>query len=463
MKKLLFLLMALLSGLTASQALIINEIMSNPIGDDGGREWVEIYNDGEDSINLSALTLSIKGGTPLLVTSLQGGTALSKNGYAIISSTVTGASKFLQDYPNYSGVLLKSAISLVNTGITSIELKISGHLEGSALSYTASKEGNSYAFINGTYVLGTPTPGAENQTASPSTDDGEGSSTSTNQYTITQTSAPTADIVLYLPFEKIVIAGVVTNFSTSGMTRGGKVIENMTYSWSFGDGGQGTGSTTVYSYNYPGRYIAQVEGGNGLVSGVGRMKVRVVSPDIAIKGISTGKYGTFIDIDNPNSYDIDFSQWRLSIDGVSFSFPKNTLISANGITHLSGMAMGFASTTFSSSTLIKILFPTLEEVTRYTQNLEEHKEEIKSGNFVNSVFKSIATTRKLDTVNSGTFKDKRGSDSPQGKELRKEKEFNSISTTTLSFSKNITIATSSHSAFKKDTRIALFFRNLFSW
>jgi hypothetical protein len=369
MKKLLILVIGL-SGAVQAHALVINEIMSNPTGDDSGREWVEIYNDTQESIDISALTISIKGGTAVVVTPLSGGTSLVAGGYAIIGSTVSNATKFSQDYPSYTGPLFKSSISLVNTGITSIEIKLNGISSDVLASYTAAKEGSTFSKINGTFVTGSPTPGAENLASSSDTTDTTTSTTTATtteyQVTVPQMSPPSADIIFYMPFEKTVVAGAETEFSTYATTRAGKMIDGLTATWAFGDGGQGTGTSTKYRYAYSGRYFAQVEGTNGYVAGLGRMLVRVVPPDIAITKIASGKYGSYIDITNPNSYDLDLSQWKLSIEGAVFPFPKNTLLPANSTTHFSGLAMGFADITISSSTLIRILFPNAEEVTRYT-------------------------------------------------------------------------------------------------
>lgn len=349
-----------------ASALTINEIMSNPIGDDGGREWIEIYNGTDINVDISALTISIKGGAFTPVTPVSGGTTLAAHGYAIISSTVSGVTKFTQDYGSYTGPLLKSIMSLVNTGVTSIELKSQGVTVDTLSSYAAAKEGMTYSLVRGTFTQGDPTPGEDNRAAEASQE----ATTSQNgaQVTIPQMSPPSADIVLYLPQEKTVVAGAPSLFSVTSMTRAGKVIDNMTYTWSFGEGGQKTGSTTLYRYLYPGRYIIQVEGTNGLVAGTGRMSVRVVSPDITVSPVGTGKYGTYIDITNPNIYDLDLSEWRLSLDGSLFSFPRNTLL-AHGTTRFTGVAMGFASTTITPDTTIKLLFQNMEEILRIPQGV----------------------------------------------------------------------------------------------
>jgi hypothetical protein len=349
-------------------ALIVSEVMSNPVGDDSGREWIEIYNDSTSDVDLTSMTVSIKGGTAVVTTPLQGGLTLPANGYVIIGSTVSGATKFLQDYPSYSGLLFKSSISLVNTGVTSINIKLNGSVAASLPSYTAAKEGLTLSFVGGGYVSSNPTPGSDNQAADTSTGGTSSTSTATttdNQVTLPQMAPPSANIVIYMPEEKVVVAGAESIFSVFSMTREGKPLSDLIYTWAFGDGGQATGSSTLYKYVYSGRYIAQVQAINASVSGTGRMIVRVVPPDLSITSVGTGKYGAYVDIKNPNTYDLDLSDWILMLDGAAFSFPKNTLLSAGATTRFSGIAMGFAKMNIATSTLVKIMFPNLEEVTRY--------------------------------------------------------------------------------------------------
>lgn len=351
-----------------ASALTINEIMSNPIGDDNGREWLELYNDTGETIDISGLTISIKGGAPITTVPVSGGTSIAPFGYAIVGSVVNGVTKFSLDHPNYSGPLLRSSISLVNTGVTSLDIRLGGSVIYTISSYTAAKEGYTYSWLQGAYSLGSPTPGGENVSGVASGGSTETSTTTaaSAQVTIPQMSPPSSEIILYLPKEKMVVAGAPAHFTVYAQNFAGKILDNLNYAWSFGDGGQKTGSTTLYRYFYPGRYIAQVEGTNGLITGTGRMVVRVVAPEINISSIQTGKYGNYVSISNPNTYDLDISDWKLSIDGGIFSFPKNTMISM-GDTIFAGNAMGFASTSVTTGTIIKLLFPNMEEVLRVNQ------------------------------------------------------------------------------------------------
>ncbi len=431
MKKFVIIFLLSLSSSMYAYALSINEIMSNPVGDDNGREWVEGYNDSEESVDVSSLTISIKGGSFVGVTPVSGGVIISPHGYAIIGSTVSGSTRFTDDYPNYNGVLVKSSMSLVNTGSTSIAIKVGGILTDSLSSYTAAKEGKTYSRINGVFVEGEPTPGEENKNTSSS---GDATTTPPSSQTTVGQSSPSTDIVLYLPNERLVVAGAPTVFSVSSLTHSGSSISGMTYTWSFGDGGERTGSTTLYRYFYPGRYIAQVEGTNGLIAGTGRILVRVVKPEISLSSINSGKYGQYLDITNPNHYDLDVSGWRISIDGVTFPFPKNTLLQ-EGITHIPGLTMGFASTTISSSTVLKLLFPNMEEVVKVYQGGEH--DEIVSTASTSATSSPLEKKRAVSTIK------------PFIQNIR------TVSTTTV-----FATPTPHVSTIKKDTRLATWIKSL---
>ena len=443
----------LIGSILSTHALVISEVMSNPVGDDGGREWIEVYNNSEGEINLTTLMVSMKGGAFIPVTPVSGGVLIAPRGYAIVGSTVSGNTKFTQDYSTYTKSLFKSALSLVNTGVTSIELKLEGSTVDSLPSYTAAKEGNTLSLIDGSFRTAPPTPGEENKAGSVQ-EEATTTPTTGSQATLPQMSPPSADIILYLPFEKIVVAGAPALFSVYSLTHAGKAIDAMSYVWSFGDGGERVGSTTTYRYFYPGRYLAHVEGTNGLVAGTARMVVRVMPPDIQISTIKNGKYGTYIDITNPNTYDLDISGWKLSVDGALFSFPKNTLLS-EGVTHFPGVTMGFASTTVSSSTLIKLLFPNMDEVLRIVQSDEGQ----------NGVHTLDTRTESESVLLKNTpalqkFPVRHVNQSIPAVQLQKKSSTSSSLTVKASTTKATTTKIAL-SATKKDTRIASFLKTFF--
>src|SRR4051812_27298350 len=92
--------------------VVINEVMYDLPGTDTGREWIEVYNGGSSSVDLSGWKL-FEASTTHALTNVSGGTTLSAGGYAIIADD---ASKFLIDWPSFAGTLFDSVFSLSNTG-----------------------------------------------------------------------------------------------------------------------------------------------------------------------------------------------------------------------------------------------------------------------------------------------------------------------------------------------------------
>lgn len=441
--KLLVSLSFFILGTVHAHALVISEVLSNPTGTDNGREWVELYNNATDPIDISSFSLSVEQtGNAVSLTPLQGGTILAPGQYAIIATIVSGQTKFLEDYPSYGGIVLRvsSSFSLTN-GSASLYVRQGVDVQASVPSYTASKEGTTLSLVQGNYVTGaTPTPGVENSAPEGEEQAAETTTaTTTNtQVSVSQMSPPTSDIVIYMPSDKVVVAGAESEFSVFSMTRAGKSIHDLRYTWAFGDGGQATGSTTRYRYGYSGRYIAQVEATNSTTVGSGRMVVRVVPPDISVIAFGSGKYGSYVDIRNQNEYDIDLSNWILSIDGSGHLFPKNTLL-AKGVTRFSGIAMGFASTTMSTTTMVRILFPNLEEVVRHTQAASVESVPVVATSTQPVMVRAVTPVRRIARVQP----------KPQV-----------LGIATTSMPKQI-IATTTR-AVAKDTRIVRWFRVLFA-
>ncbi len=433
------LLICVLSTLHGVHALIINEIMSNPIGDDSGREWFEVYNNSDSDIDISGLQISVKGGSPVPVFPVSGGATIAARGYGVIGSTLNGTTKFLQDYPSYASPLVRASISLVNSGVTSLEIRLQGTALDTLSSYTAAKEGMTYGRFGGAFVVSSPTPGGENKDEE--TSQAENTTTESTPTTIPKQAPPSADIVLYVPTDKKVVAGAPTLFSVAASTNAGNPIVNASYTWGFGDGGSAVGSTTLYRFSYPGRYITVVDATNGLVAGSAKMNVDVVAPDITLSSFKLGKQGVYIDINNRGGSDLELSYWKLSINGALYTFPKNTFI-GEGVTHIAGAALGFASTSLATTTLIRLLFQNMEEVTRTLYEptaTAPHKEEITNATNLVKYQDKKYPVKDIYTQKTVTTK---------------SKKVNQSSAT----SSSVTIVQNK----QKDARLSIFFKSLFS-
>ena len=145
--------------------VIINEIMYNPNATDIGREWIEILNNGQSSVDLTNWKF-YENGTNHNLKSVQGGNSIPAKGYAIITSD---SQKFLNDFSNYSGIIFDSSFSLRNDG-EEIAIK-NGDLIIDKVNYDpslgANGDGNSLQKFDNQWLAVPPTPGRKNEIPPP--------------------------------------------------------------------------------------------------------------------------------------------------------------------------------------------------------------------------------------------------------------------------------------------------------
>ena len=425
-------------GILRAEALVISEIMYDPQGTNDGRHWIEVFNDTGDPVDLTTwkfFEANVNHGIVLF----QGGPTLPAGSYAVIADNPV---KFKADY-EYAGILYDSSFSL-STGGEALSLK---ETKTSDPAYTVDysqyvsvggdNDGSTLSFIASEWVRGKATPGAENTTEEKIVEAETSPSATGAQLTIAQMSPPAPDVVLYLPTSKIAVAGAETEFKVSGGTRSGKAIDDLRYTWAFGDGGRGTGSSTHHTYAYTGRYIAQVEGVNNSVIGIGRITVKVVPPDVSIEDVGQGRYGTYVDVKNPNAYELDVSGWALSLDGAVYPFPHNTVIPANTTIRFSGASMGFANMEVRDGMVVKVQFPNLEEVTRYVPAV------------ANPIPQLVVATRTPTIAVSSR---------PQPKTKNTAPKVLGVATTSV----RVSTSTAAVPSTARDKRLITWFRSLFS-
>ncbi len=88
----------------SADAIVINEIMYDPYGTEKGKEWIELYNNEAETINLTGWTIDGKAIPE---------TIIQPSEYLIIANNDT---KFKEFYPNVNCDVVKVTISLNNAG-----------------------------------------------------------------------------------------------------------------------------------------------------------------------------------------------------------------------------------------------------------------------------------------------------------------------------------------------------------
>ena len=128
--------------------LVITEFLPNPEGDDRAPmpegEWVEVYNDGKDTVDLRGFVLEDNGN------------------HSIVLSDVNFRSSPLVEPGNYLTIYLNGKLLLNNNGFEKVRISFGGELLDE-VSYDDSREAVSWAKHPDNYfVLAKPTEGKEN-------------------------------------------------------------------------------------------------------------------------------------------------------------------------------------------------------------------------------------------------------------------------------------------------------------
>jgi len=108
--------------------------MYNPAGSDSGREWIEIYNNANHTVNLEGWKF-YENQVNHALGLYQGGYNLSAYGYAVI---VDDVDKFLSDYPDFNATILDSSWSSLSNDGETITIKNSSLDVMNELTYTNS-------------------------------------------------------------------------------------------------------------------------------------------------------------------------------------------------------------------------------------------------------------------------------------------------------------------------------------
>lgn len=342
----LFITIILLSTPVFSFAEIkINEIMYDLSGSDTGREWVEVHNSGTSEVDLSSWKfLESSSASNHSLTLIQGTASLSSGGLAVIVSDPT---KFLIDWPGFSGTIFKASFSMNNTGSTLIlkdgELNVKDEANYSS-DQGALGDGNSLQKNGTNWFVGAPTPGIQNissgnssnGTSTESTNTNPSQSSSTNSSAINTSNsthsspAPLSDSTPKITFEisagrdRLTTIGNKLLFQGSVTKSDGISPNSIFYNWSFGDGSVAQGKIVSHQYKFPGEYVVVLNAVSSDLESVSRINVKVISPQIYISKVIGG-----IEIWNKSSTEINIEGWSLSVSGKKFDFPKDTIIQGN--------------------------------------------------------------------------------------------------------------------------------------
>jgi len=329
----------------ASAQVVITEIMYDLPGSDTDREWIEIFNGSNESINLADWRF-VEGGEKhtLLPYPESGNVVLESSAYAVIA---VKPDVFLLDWPGFSGKLYDSSFSLKNSEGEMLSIRNTDGADVDTVTYDpllgASEDGNSLQKMNGSWNAVSPTPGEGN---SANVNNGPSSSeTTTLQNPSSSESSVSQDSSSYVQGgytppknikaviqkrESIAMVGAASEFRGLAFGLEDEPIENARFVWGFGDGTTKEGKNILHTYQYPGTYIVSLSVSSGQYGAETRMNITSVIADVSLSNVGP-KNDFFVELTNHSLYELNIGGWILVSGGMHFIIPRNTFILPNAI------------------------------------------------------------------------------------------------------------------------------------
>lgn len=347
--------------------VIINEIMYDPEGADTGREWIEVYNSGSGNIDLATYKLFESNvNHKLSLISDTGSSILNSGNYAILADN---PSKFLIDFPNFTGLLFDSAFSLNNTGEVLIINDSASNLIDKfeySVDLGAKNNGNSLQRADtGFWLEAKPTINTLNkQTAEPVNivkNSGTSASSSTsNQASSNNSSTHSSqnDLTDYVKKSLLEIGMGRNRVSTINTPIDFKAEyntdKNPRFIWNFGDASTEKGKTVSHFYDFPGTYNVILNAFLNGYQATSRIKATILDISVDILYITSGKDVDIL-LKNTDGKELNLGGFIIKLDSNEFKIPDDTIIDAKSEIIIPAKYTGFEISTNAISTSTKVL------------------------------------------------------------------------------------------------------------
>jgi len=363
--------------------VVINEVMYNPQGTDTGREWVELYNEGQSDVSMvggsGKGSWRINDGANHTLTDPASGTGrgsltIPAGGYLVIASD---PNDFISgEYAGGAYSVVKSSISLNNNGSTVTLLDGTGATVDT-FTYLPSQGGNDDGSslqrqIDGTWIAALPTPGFANsnvayvapvaaQTPAPSSDQADASgqlaASSTSQAppqttTSSYVAPPVPSLYADAGGDKTVIVGADVEFDASAYDKTQTLLDPSTvrFIWNFGDGSAAEGDAVLHHFSYPGRYAVVLEIADNKNAAADQVTVIAQPAALSFELLPGGG----VEIQNLAGHDLDLSGWVVREDAGAFAhqfvLPEQSKVLSGSSMQVSAQTLQFRA---SSSTMLE--------------------------------------------------------------------------------------------------------------
>ena len=137
--------------------------------------------------------------------------------------------------------------------------------------------------------------------------------------------------------DRTAIVGADSEFWARAYNKGSEIVENVRFSWNFGDGSTEEGQTVHHHFDYPGRYAVVVTIAENKNAASDRIIVTAIPADLSFTVLPDSG----VAIENRARSDIDISRWIVKSFGRSFILPEHSVVLAGETLRISRKTLAF--------------------------------------------------------------------------------------------------------------------------
>lgn len=330
-------------------SVVINEVLYNAEGNDTGKEYVILYNNGDLAVDLTNWDLDPSSANyftiPSFILNAKSSVVIHINGSGINSNTYiyTGTLSNMKDS--------EGPIALFNSTSHTIATLIDYIEYGAGNQVNESKAVSARIWTADAFIPNISTPGKAIKLQTTGVDNNSPSDwIETNPSIIQETTSPSEESIPEEP--EIPIAPTendnppiadagdnIIGFVNQEITLDGSFSYDMDenelqYSWNTGDGNSSDHQIVSHIYQYPGTYLATLTVYDGRYYVSDTITIKIQTAQITINEFMANPNGIdeveeWIEIYNDADSITDISGWQLddiASGSKAFIFPKNTLI-----------------------------------------------------------------------------------------------------------------------------------------
>ena len=331
-------------------AVVVNEIAWMGTAVSANDEWVELYNNGNESVNLAGWRLASTDGQPDISFDTCVNTAIAAGGYFLLERTDDETVPGITTDCIYTGALGNASEHLQLLNASGSVVDSVNATDGWPAGDNTTKE--TMQRNNGGWLTAVATPKAVNNSNPPTNsgqdnnnndtntngaDSGSGSGNTTNAGGTDEPYVQPEDlpnIKASTGEDQSAAVGEQVQFHGSAWGLDNKMLENARYMWNFGDGATYDGQNVGHIYMFPGTYVVRLSVSSGKYSAFDDVRVVVGGNTIGISEVIPGETG-WIEIQNTGKKSIHMGGWIIESSDSRFVVPLGTTIAPQSFAVLS--------------------------------------------------------------------------------------------------------------------------------